>query len=556
MNFFLGTAAQSQTNSYKQTNLVSDPSPQPAVAAAHTNNNLVNPWGIAFAPGAPFWISENASPTGVTTLYDRNGNAMGTFTIPPPTGSSNPATPTGIVVNSAATGFGLQGTSSQFIFDTEDGTISGWTGGASAILAVDNSKNPTAAMGAVYKGLALITTNTGAFLLATNFRSGQVEVYNSNFQLVTLSGNFSDPNPPALPAGVTSPGYAPFGIHVVTVNNAQLVAVTYALQDPTDNGLGPDHDPIHLAGAGFVDFYNLDGTLNQRVATGGTLNAPWGVVIPPSTFGAFGSDLVVGNFGDGTISAFNLQNGNAFVDQMRDSTGAVITNLSMWDMVFDPSGNTGNTNTMYITAGLSNESHGVFAAITANSAASPPSADFTISGPTTTVTFAAGTTGMFNVTLGGLNGFNSSVNLTCSGGPLGSTCTVTPASVSPPSGGTITAAVSIATSSNPYKPAAIMGHATGSGMLALLLSVAGMGLFGVVVTGTLLKEIRPGLKWTPSFATDLGLLFAIAFLLAAAGCGYNSHSTANGTQRGNATITITGTSGNLSHSATVNITVQ
>jgi hypothetical protein len=340
------------------------------------------------------------------------------------------------------------------------------------------------------------------------------------------------------------------------VNSTQLVAVTYALQDPTDNGSGPNHDPIHMAGAGFVDFYNLDGTLNQRVAAGGTLNAPWGVVIPPSGFGAFAGDLLVGNFGDGTINAFNLQNANAFIDQMKDSSGAVITNLSLWDMVFDSTGNTGSTNTMYITAGLSNESHGVFAAIAANSAAPPPSADFTISGPTTTVTFAAGTTGMFNVTLGGMNGFSSAVSLTCSGGPRGSTCSVNPTSVSPPSGGTVSAAVSIATSSNPYNPAVIMGHATGGGMLAMLLSVAGLGLFGLVVTGTLRKQIRPGPKWTPSFATGLGLLFAITCPLAAAGCGYNSHSTSNGTQRGNATVTITGTSGNLSHSATITVDVQ
>lgn len=557
LNLLLGAAAQSQTNGYKQTNLVSDPNPQPAVTAAHTDANLVNPWGIAFLPNNPFWISDNASPAGVTTLYDKGGTAMGSFTIPPPTGNSNPATPTGIVANPSGAGFAAGGNASQFIFDTEDGTISGWTGGVSAVLIIDNSKSPSAAMGAVYKGLALITTNTGAFLLATNFRSGKVEIYDSNFKSTTLSGDFSDPNPPAVPAGVTSPGYAPFGIHVVAVNSKQLVAVTYALQDPTDNGLGPNHDPIHMVGAGFVDFYNLDGTMNQRVTSGGKLNAPWGVVVPPAGFGAFAGDLLVGNFGDGTINAFNLNSANAFVDQMKDGNGAVITNLSLWDMVFGGGGVSGDPNTMYITAGLSNEMHGLFAAITANSAPPPATPDFTISGPSTPVTITAGNTGLFTVTLGGLNGFNSSVSLTCSGAPNGSTCSVNPNSVMPPSGGTVTATVSIATNSRPYNPVAIMGHGMSAGVSDILLAVLILGLSALLATVVARKRAQSGLKWTPSFAAALGLLVATACLLAANGCGYNKPSgTGNGTQRGTATVMITGTSGNLSHSASVTVTVQ
>jgi len=556
LNLLFGAPAQSQTNSYKQTNLVSDSNPQPAIAAAHKDANLVNPWGIAFFPGAPFWISDNASPAGVTTLYDQTGTAMGSFTIPPPNGSSNPATPTGIVANLSGAGFPAGGNASQFIFDTEDGTISGWTGGASAILVIDNSKNPTAAMGAVYKGLALFSTNSGAFLLATNFRSGKVEVYDSNFKPATLSGDFSDPNPPAVPTGVTSPGYAPFGIHVVTVGSKQLVAVTYALQDPTDSGSGPNHDPIHMAGAGFVDFYNLDGTMNERVTIGGKLNAPWGVVIPPAGFGAFAGDLLVGNFGDGTINAFNLQNGNAFVDQMKDSNGAAITNLSLWDMVFGGGGQSGDQHTMYITAGLSSEMHGVFAAITANSG-TPATPDFSITAPSNPVTISAGNSGMFNVTLAGLNGFNSSVSLTCSGAPNGSTCTVNPSSVTPPSGGTVTATVSIATSSNPYSPATIVGHSTATGMTGALLPVAAIALFIFLAAGFIRKQRLAGLKWTSSFAFALGLFLVSACLLAASGCGYNKPSgTGNGTQRGTTTVTITGTSGNLSHSASVTVTVQ
>ena len=269
-------AARAQGNSYKQTNLVSDTQGLAPVI----DPNLVNPWGICIIPGDPFWIADNASTTGVTSLYNTAGAVQGAFTIAPPTGSSNPATPTGCVGNPSG-GFNLSGGSSIFIFDTEDGTISGWTGGASSILAVDNSTKPTAATGAVYKGLALVKNGTGTFLLATNFRSGQVEIYDTTFKATQVlgPGAFNDPAPPAVPAGSGSPGYAAFGVHVVTVNNTAMVAVTYALQDM------PMHDPLKIAGTGFVDLFSTDGTMLRRVTADAHLNAPWGVVVPPAGFG-------------------------------------------------------------------------------------------------------------------------------------------------------------------------------------------------------------------------------------------------------------------------------
>src|SRR6267143_5741482 len=214
-------SAHAQTNSYKQTNLVSDM----AGMAANTDPKLVNPWGIAFIPGNPFWISDNNS--GFTTLYDQNGALNGSFTVASPNGSSNPATPTGIVAPSNGVVFNVNGQAALFIFDTEDGTISAWTGGTSTILTVDNSAIPSAATGAVYKGLALIKNTTGSFLLATNFRSGKVEVYDTGFKQTQIlsAGAFNDPSLPAVPAGSGSPGYAPFGIHTITVNNASMVVV-------------------------------------------------------------------------------------------------------------------------------------------------------------------------------------------------------------------------------------------------------------------------------------------------------------------------------------------
>src|SRR5580693_6465344 len=387
-------AAQAQVNSYKQTNLVSD---TPGLAPV-LDHNLVNPWGICIIPGDPFWIADNASSTGVTSLYNAAGAIQRAFTIAPPAGSSNPATPTGCVGNPSG-GFNLSGSSSLFIFDTEDGTISGWTGGASSILAVDNSTKPTAATGAVYKGLALVKNGTGSFLLAANFRSGQVEIYDTTFKPTQVlgPGAFNDPTLPAVPAGSGSPGYAAFGVHVITVNNTSMVAVTYALQDM------PMHDPLKIAASGFVDLFSTDGTMLRRVTADSHLNAPWGVVVPPAGFGgSLAGDLLVGNFGDGSINAYNFATG-AFIDQMKDSNGAAILNASLWDMAFGGGGaQSGDPNTMYITAGLANEMHGLFAGITPNATPPPAAADFSINAAPPAMTIAAGQSASFTVTVGGL----------------------------------------------------------------------------------------------------------------------------------------------------------
>jgi hypothetical protein len=175
------------------------------------------------------------------------------------------------------------------------------------------------------------------------------------------------------------------------------------------------------------------------------------------------------------------------------------------------------------------------------------------------VTITAGNTGSFTVTLAGMNGFNSSVNLTCSGQPNGSTCTIMPNSVSPPSGGTVMANVSIGTSSNPYHPAGAVGQGMGSGMFAVLVPIAGLGFLGLLVTRLLRKQRQLGLKWSTSFATGVGLLIATVCLLAAAGCGGYGGSNnpgGGGTQRGTSTVMITATSGALSHSVSVTVMVQ
>jgi uncharacterized protein (TIGR03118 family) len=548
------------TNSYTQTNLVSDT----AGMAKVTDPNLVNPWGVAFVPGNVFWIADNNS--GLSTLYDRNGNIQSApFTIPPPKGSSNPATPTGIVANTEG-GFNVNGQSSVFIFDTEDGTISGWnTVGAAAILAVDNS-----ATGAVYKGLALITNGSGTFLLATNFNSGAVEVYDTNFHLATLTGTFTDPTIPA--------GFAPFGIHIV---NSQVI-VTYAQQDQAK------HDPVHAAAAGYVSLFALDGTFVRRIVSQGNLNAPWGVTMAPAGFGSLAGDLVVGNFGDGVINAYDFNSGN-FIDQMKDVNGAVISNASLWELLFDASGQTADPNTMYLTAGLANEQHGLFAAITANAATPPPTADFSIAASPMATTIAAGQTATYTVTVGGVNGFNGAVSFSCSGQPAGTSCTFNPATVTPQSGASATTVVTIGTSSNPYHPTSAhrttgllpIGMFPGDGPLGVgpadrtlwrpradrwrmpksnpvFLGFAGIALLALAaawISGPL-TNFADNHRSRLGLAGVTGLLFMLVTLAAAAGCGGNANMQPSGTPRGATSIMIIGKSGSVTHSVSVSLTVQ
>ena len=253
-----------------------------------------NPWGIAIDPAGPFWIANNGS--GTSTLYNANGvQQPPTVAIPSPT-SPTGGTATGQVYN-GTTSFRLtNGLPALFIFSTEDGTIVGWNGylNNTAFVVADRSGIPVVGGGSVYKGLAIGTNATGNFLYAANFRTGQVDVFDTNFMIVQLPGSFTDPDLPS--------GYAPFGIQNIGGN----IFVTYAQQDATKQ------NEIDAAGSGIIDVFDTNGNFVRRFATGtasgGTtaaLNAPWGMALAPANFGAFSNAVLVGNFGDGTISAFN-----------------------------------------------------------------------------------------------------------------------------------------------------------------------------------------------------------------------------------------------------------
>ena len=324
---------------YNQTNLVSD---VPGWAAT-VDPNLVNAWGITFGPQTPVWVSDNG--TGLTTLYTGAGSIVPlVITIAPPMGSAGPAAPTGTVFNGTGnfmvTSNGVSG-SSLFIFATEDGTISGWSPAVAlhnTILAVDNS-----ASGAVYKGLTMGMVNNAAFIYTTNFNSGWVEMYDSNFKWVK---NFTDMDLPH--------GYAPFGIQ----NINGMLYVTFALQDEAkhDDVAGPAH--------GFVDIFDTSGNRVKRLISHGELNSPWGLALAPWNFGKFSGDLLVGNFGNGHINAYDPNTGAARGHLLWPS-GHTLTIPGLWGLAFGNGGPSGPTNTLLFTAGPDHEAHGLFGTITA-----------------------------------------------------------------------------------------------------------------------------------------------------------------------------------------------
>lgn len=334
--------SQTQVTAYKQTDLVSDG----FVKAPVIDPNLINPWGVSFGRTTPFWVSANG--TGLATIYDGNGKpaapaviGANNITIATPPGQTSHASPTGQVFNSFGRGFRIQdgGASGPavFLFATEEGTISGWNPRVNptmSILAVDNSKGGKA----VYKGLAIGTTNQGTFLYAANFRSGTVDVFNTSFRHVQ---SFTDSHLPK--------GYAPFNVQVL---DGRLF-VTFALQD------SDKHDDVAGAGHGFVDEFNLKGHLLKRVESRGPLNSPWGLAVAPTGFGQFAHDLLVGNFGDGTISVFNPKN-DKFLGKLRGANGAPIKIGDLWALVPGNRGPNSDPKKIYFTAGVKDEAHGLF----------------------------------------------------------------------------------------------------------------------------------------------------------------------------------------------------
>jgi uncharacterized protein (TIGR03118 family) len=383
----LGTTAAGPAGGYIETDLVVNKQVNGVPTLTDGNGivhvakffdpNLVNPWGVGESAASPFWVSDNGS--GKATLYNTPGMPQSLVVSIPAPGDpqGSGGAPTGLVFNVALSdgafkikGVKMDGTTTTiapavFLFAAEDGTILGWnptvnpagfapgTAGTHAIIAVDKSAIPDAANHAVYKGLAIAkdSTSGAVFLYATNFRSGKVEVYDGSFKPATTlpADAFTDPNLPR--------GYAPFNIVSVNVNNFLELVVTYAVQDAEkkDDVAGQSH--------GIVDTFDLSGHMLARFAQHGQLNSPWGVTRAPASFGEFGGDLLIGNFGNGHINAFDPMTGE-FLGKVRNPHGQAIIIQGLWTIMFGNGVNGGDRDTLYFTAGPNDEADGLFGSLT------------------------------------------------------------------------------------------------------------------------------------------------------------------------------------------------
>ena len=344
----IATSLGAAADQYSQTNLISD---IPGVARI-TDPNLVNPWGQATIGPSPLWVSDNGADK--STLY--TGGVNGSL----PVARSlvvdiQGGAPTGTVGNTtgSATDFLVHtdtdtGTApANFIFASENGFITAWSGKVSGTTAQIVARGRHRA---VYKGLALAAVGTSNYLYATNFRSGRIDVFDRNFDRVRFPSGpfaeqaFTDPNLPA--------GFAPFGIQLI---NGKLY-VSYAKQDEQK------HDDVAGPGNGFVDVYSTSGVLQTRLISGGDLNSPWGLVLAPSTFGGFGGDLLVGNFGDGKIHAYDPNNGTE-AGTLTNTDGNPIAIDGLWGLRFG-NGTFGAPGALVFTAGIAAEGHGLLGEIT------------------------------------------------------------------------------------------------------------------------------------------------------------------------------------------------
>lgn len=326
---------------YVQHNLVSDISGM----ADRTDTNLVNPWGLVHSATSPWWV--NANGTGLSLVYNGDGAAFPiasplVVTVPPP-GATGTSAPTGIVFNGTNDFQVAAGAPARFIFATEDGTIAGWNPSvdvAHAIITVNNSPR------AVYKGIAIGTLNGQNVLYAANFRGGSVDVFGPSFISMGMpAGAFMDDKVPA--------GFAPFNVQAI----GGMVFVAFAKQDDTL------HDDVPGPGLGYVDAFSASGTLLMRLEHGHWLNSPWGVVMAPPGFGKLSGRLLVGNFGSGQIATFDAKEGE-FTGMMRGHRGRPITIDGLWGLGFGNGGNAGPAASLYFTAGIQGEAHGLFGTLT------------------------------------------------------------------------------------------------------------------------------------------------------------------------------------------------
>jgi uncharacterized protein (TIGR03118 family) len=524
---------------FKVTNIVSDGS----VPATTTDANFINPWAISTS--GTWWISAQGS--GQNYVIPATGAISFRVVVPAASGlATATGLPSGSVTTGGAVGMLLpNATKASFLFSTLDGTISGWnsklgTAGAISQIAINNSS-----AGAAYTGLAILNIATGgvtstSYILAPNFgTANKVEVYDSTFQPTHLAGTFTDPNLPA--------GYSPYAIHVIGTQ----VFVTYALRSAAP------FRTVNGAGNGVVDIFDNTGAFVSRAVTGGNLNSPWGVAIAPASFGVFSNDLLIGNFGDGIINVYDPKT-FAYLGQLVDVAGKPLAYASLWELL--PGGTTvtgttgvsgGDTSTVYFTAGLANEAHGLFAGITnSTTVGSTPTFGFSASAGAVSVT--AGNSVQMPFTVVPVNGFSGTVQFTCSGLPAGATCSFSPTSLAVSSTGVATSTVTVTTTKATAEmmPFHSHGHRSNGVVAAFLLPFASLLMFRQ-------RKLRQLIARYASLPRVVGALAMVMMLgVVLVGCSSNGTPTVVPTPAGTGTVTLNATNGTVAQTTTFALTVK
>jgi len=523
----LAPFAHAQNGGYTQTNLISDG----AVPATNTNPNLINPWGLSI--GTDFWI--DAAGSGLSLVTDASGNPSFSVAIPPAASTSAHGAPSGTVFNPDDTVFTIpNSTSASFLFATLDGTIAAWNANTTPAVTVVNNSQTNAS----YTDIAIDTNSTGTFLLAANFAAGTVDVFDKNFAVAHLAGSFSDPGIPS--------GYSPFGIHSI----GGKVYVTYAQLNPSTG-----HETVG-AGLGYVDVFDANGNLLSEAISQSVLNAPWGMALAPAGFGTFAGDLLVGNFGDGTINAFDPTS-FAFKGTLQNATGTTITNSGLWEIVFGTSnmGGAGDPNTLYIAAGLNGGKDGVVAAITV---AQPTSGtgSFAFSATAGSVTVSSGTPGTLNLSLTGSGGFSGPVTLSCSGLPSGDSCSFSPATLQISGASAVTSVLTVSaaaqTTPAPPPPTGYTQSSLKSSHTPYALAfLAPLGLLGFAGIRRRRSLLKGALLMAAAAIISFGVVGCSSNSPAADATTPNSPTTPTTTQ-----FTVNATSGSTTQSMTVTLTLN
>ena len=519
-----GTTLAAMAQAFNVTNILSDG----AVPATTVDANFINPWGVSASPN--WWIS--AAGSGYNYVVPVAGTVSFKVIVPLGATPTLNGLPSGAVTAAGSTGLLLpNGTAPSFLFSTLDGTISGWNGklgtnGAISQIVINNSGS-----GASYAGLALLNTGSASFLLAPNFTTGAVEVYDSSYKAAKLAGSFSDPNLPA--------NYAPFSVHILGTQ----VFVAYAQRTTAT-----PFRSVVAPGAGILDVFDTAGNLVSRAVTGGNLNAPWGVAIAPASFGIYSNDLLVGNFGDGKINVYDPKT-FSYIGQLMDSTGKSLSYASLWELL--PGGtkvtgtasvSAGDVSTVYFTAGLTNEAHGLFGAI-ANTSVAGSTPTFNFTGGAGSVTIKAGTSATIPISVAPANGFSGTVTLACSGLAVGASCNFSPSSLSVSSTAATTGRVTIGTTGATASLDRTRGELSAVAVACLLPFASLLGF----------RDRRR----RRAFLTRGGLFVATLMLGSLAlvtGCGGASAPAA--TPAGQSNVVITATSGALTQQTAIALTVQ